>query len=195
MAYERKVKKDPLKKAREYLKAQVEAQKYSEYAALIPGILLVIFLICNIFYPVVDTKNLWDYWWVLVLLILLSVVILLFMVRFKERLNSLYARLDTWTVYVVNTKIVKFKFCDSNSSKKWAKIDDTAYWYRIITSDWSKLYKSPYYSARQLNLPKYSWREPEYLTIWWKNYHIWDEIVVYVDPNYKNNYIFDLRLW
>ena len=58
MVYERKVKKDPLKKAREYLKAQIEAQKYSEYAALIPGILLVIFLICNIFYPVVDTKNL-----------------------------------------------------------------------------------------------------------------------------------------
>jgi hypothetical protein len=170
---------------------QLEVHKYSEWAALIPEILVVIFLIWNIFYPVADRKDLLNYWWIGVIIIILSIIILLFALRKKRRLKILYTRVDTWTVDVIKTKIIEFKFYDNNNN--WKGYDDNNIWYRIITSDGSVKYKWPRYSVRELKLPKYRWKEPEYLTIKWKNYYIWDYITVCVDPSDKSNYIFDIE--
>lgn len=70
-------------------------------------------------------------------------------------------RVDTWTVYIINTKIVKFNFLDSNSKKRWVWVDDYSSSYcMLITSDWTKTYKTRKFSAKELKLPKYSWKEP-----------------------------------
>ena len=190
----KKTKSDSLKRVRKYLKSQIEAQKYSGLAALIPEACVLIFLICNIRHPVIDTSHLLDYWETWVFIIFLSVAIWLYALRSKRRLNSLYTRVNTGTVYVINTEIIEFKFWDSNSKKIWESVSDCSYWYMLITSDWIRTYKTRKFLAKELKLPKYNWSEPEFLTIDWKNYYIWDRIVVYVDPNYKNNYIFDLWL-
>ena len=191
MASNRKEEEKILNRVKKKLNLQLERHKYSEWAALIPEILVVIFLICNIFWPVADKNDLLHYWWIGVIIIILSVIIWLFALRKKRRLKSLYTRVDTWTVDMIKTKVIEFKFYDNNSN--WKGYDDNNIWYRIITSDGSMKYKWPEYSVRELKLPKYEWKEPEYLTIKWKEYHIWDEIIVCVDPSDKSNYIFDIE--
>ena len=180
-----------LNRVKKKLKLQLERHKHSEWAALIPEILVAMFLICNAFCPVAEKEDLLDYWWICVIIIILSVIIWLFELRKKRRIKSLYTRVDTWTVDMVKTKIVEFRFYDNNSS--WKGYDDNNIWYGIITSDGSIKYNWPKYSVRELKLSKYDWREPKYLTIKWKTYHIWDEMIVCVDPNDRTNYIFDME--
>lgn len=191
MEISRKEKEKIFNRVKEKLKLQLELHKHSEWAALLPEIFVIIFLICNIFYPIADKNDLVNYWWIGVIVIILSVIILLFALRKKRRLNNLYTRVDTWTVDVIKTKIIEFKFYDNNNN--WKGFDDNNIWYRIITSDGSVKYKWPKYSVKELKLPKYEWKEPEYLMIKWKKYHIWDEIIVCVDPGNKSNYIFDIE--
>lgn len=191
MEISRKEEEKIFNRVKEKLKLQLELHKYSEWSAFIPGIFVVIFLVCNIFYPIVDKNDLFNYWWIGIIVIILSVTILLFALRKKRRLKNLYIRVDTWTVDIIKTKIIEFKFYDNNNT--WKGFDSDNIWYRIITSDGSVKYKWPKYSVRELKLPKYEWKEPEYLMIKWKKYYIWDEVIVCVDPRNKSNYIFDIE--
>ena len=84
-----------LNRVKKKLDFQLEAHKYSEWAALIPEILVVIFLICNIFYPVVDKNDFLNHWWIGLIIIILSVIILYFALKKKRRLKVLYTRVDT----------------------------------------------------------------------------------------------------
>ena len=76
MEISRKEKEKIFNRVKEKLKLQLELHKHSEWAALLPEIFVIIFLICNIFYPIADKNDLVNYWWIGVIVIILSVIIL-----------------------------------------------------------------------------------------------------------------------
>ena len=169
----------------------------------VPAIMVVMFLIANVIYPVCTWEQVLEEWIEIVVMFWLSFMLYSITLYDEYKLKRLYKQINDWTINIKQTEIIKFKHYNRDRLDRnlLDRLRNDS-WYRIITSDWINKYKSdrfPYvlwagnvqdYVINDVigNQRREGREGKDYLIIKWKNYRLWDEITVYVDSGKKRNY-------